>query len=62
MKQLHLSNKAIRFLVIAIEAEKKRLEAIEAASDDDDEVADAGNDLELYRAIEADLRRALADH
>lgn len=59
MIDLQLSDKAIRFVLIAIETEKRRLEAIEKTSDDEDEVADAGNDLGVYVAIEEELKRAL---
>lgn len=57
--RVELSEKAIRFVLIAIETEKRRLEAIEKTSDDEDEVADAGNDLGVYLAIEEELKRAL---
>lgn len=59
MIDLQLSDKAIRFVLIAIETEKRRLEAIEKTSDDEDEVADAGNDLGVYVTIEEELKRAL---
>lgn len=59
--KVELSNKAIHFVLLAIETEKRRLEGIQETSGDEDEVADASNDLGFYRAIESDLKRALAD-
>lgn len=61
--KVELSRKAIAFIVVAIETEERRLEAIAKAAGiraDEDEVADATNDLAFYRAIAADLTRALA--
>lgn len=57
--EVELSEKALRLLLVAIGTERARLEAIEKSSKDEDEVADAGNDLGVYLAIEAELRRAL---
>lgn len=54
-----LSEKAVRFVLVAIETEKRRLEAVAKTSDDEDRVAEAGNDLGVYVAIEEELKRAL---
>ena len=47
--------KAIRFVAIAIGHEIDRLTALAEGTQDEDERADASNDLGLYRAILADM-------
>ncbi len=47
--------KAIRFVAIAIGNEMDRLTALAEGTQDEDERADALNDLGLYRAILTDM-------
>jgi hypothetical protein len=47
--------KAIRFVAIAIGHEIDRLKVLAEETDDEDERADASNDLGLYQAILSDM-------